>query len=347
MKLVFRWYGEADPVRLAYIRQIPNISGVATAEYDVKPGEAWKASSLSRLKNDCLLNGLQMEVIESIPVSENIKLGNEKRDHDIEIFKKNLRLCGEAGVKVVCYNFMPVFDWLRTDLHHVNPDGSESLAYSAADFAKVDPNNLRLPGWDESYAPKELQELLAAYQPISHLKLFENLEYFLQAAVPAAEESGIKLAIHPDDPPWDIFGLPRIVSGEEDLDRLLACVDSPSNGLALCSGSLGAGRNNDIAYLAGKYAKMNRLPYVHLRNILFTDDKGSFQEAGHCSCMGSLDMAKIVKALVDNGFDGYVRPDHGRNIFGENGKPGYGLYDRALGCAYLTGLFEAYTKMKK
>jgi len=165
--------------------------------------------------------------------------------------------------------------------------------------------------------------------------------------MPVCEKTGIDLGIHPDDPPWDVFNLPRIVSSEEDIDRLLEAVPSKHNGLTLCTGSLGAGRNNDIPKLAAKYAKAGRLPFVHLRNVCYQDEKGSFAESGHYSGNGSLDMAKIVKALVDNGFDGYVRPDHGRMIFGEKDKGGYGLYDRALGCAYINGLFEAIEKYGK
>jgi mannonate dehydratase len=347
MKLTFRWYGEKDSIPLDYIQQIPNIYSVVTSVYDVKPGEVWSLDSLKKLKADCDKHHLKMEVIESIPVSEDIKLGTEKRDQHIEAFKKNLELCAQVGVKCVCYNFMPVFDWLRTDMKHLNPDGSNSLSYSYKDFAKVDPHNLHLPGWDESYSQDELQKLLETYKGVTHMHLFENLVYFLKAIMPTCEKVGINMAIHPDDPPWDVFDLPRIVSSEDDIDRMFASVPSKNNGLTLCTGSLGAGRDNDIAEMAGKYAKEGRLYFLHMRNILYTDNQGSFVEAGHCSCEGSLDMAKIVKALVDNGFDGYVRPDHGRNIFGENGKPGYGLYDRALGCAYINGLFEGIEKYSK
>lgn len=344
MKLIFRWYGPSDSIPLQFIDQIPNCSGVCTACYDAKPGEVWKLSTLLEMKKMLNDNHLDMDVIESIPVSENIKLGNELAQHDIEVFKKNLEVCAQAGVKVVCYNFMPVFDWLRTDMHHKNEDGSESLSYSYDDFVKVDPHNLHLPGWDESYSQDELQNLLDIYQKMSHEQLFQNLIHFLQEIIPVCERVGINMAIHPDDPPWDVFHLPRIVSNEEDLDRMFAAVPSKANGLTLCTGSFGAGRCNNLPHMAGKYAKQGRIHFAHLRNVLYTDDKDSFVEAGHASCMGSLDMAKIVKELVVNGFDGYVRPDHGRNIFDEGGKPGYGLYDRALGCAYINGLFEAIEK---
>ena len=347
MKLTFRWYGEKDSIPLQYISQIPNISGVVTAVYDVPVGEVWTDEQLSKLKKLCADKNLGMEVIESIPVHEDIKMGCGRRDEYIENYCKNIETVARHGVKCVCYNFMPVFDWLRTDMYHKNSDGSTSLSYSYDDFVKVDPNNLHLPGWDESYSPDELQGLLNAYRKISHEQLFENLVYFLKKVIPVCERVGVNMAIHPDDPPWDVFGIPRIVSCEKDLDRMFEAVPSKNNGLTLCSGSFGASRKNNLVEMAAKYAKQGRVHFVHLRNVLWTDNHDSFCEVGHCSKRGSLDMAAIVKALVENGFDGYVRPDHGRNIFGENGKPGYGLYDRALGAAYINGLFEATEKNNK
>ncbi len=340
MKLSFRWYGFDDVITLEQIRQIPNMKSIVTAPYDVKPGEVWKESSLLALKEVAIKNGLTMEVIESIPVVEEIKYGSPDRDRYIANYAENIRLCAKVGVKVICYNFMPVFDWLRTDMHHKNPDGSNSLSYSYRDFAKVDPNKLHLPGWDESYSEGELQNLLGIYKDISHEQLFDNLIYFLNKIIPVCEEVGINMAIHPDDPPWDIFSLPRIISSEEDLDRLFSAIPSKRNGLTFCTGSLGASRKNDLVKMAAKYAKDGRIHFAHLRNILYTGKDGSFVEVGHNSFSGSLNMGAIVKALVDNGFNSYVRPDHGRNIWGEDEKPGYGLYDRALGATYINGLFE-------
>ncbi len=331
---------------MEYIRQIPNISGVVTAVYDVPAGGVWSEDSVAELKALAESRGLKAEVIESIPVHEDIKIGGGRRDEYIENYCKNIRMVAKYGVKCICYNFMPVFDWLRTDMKHVNADGSNSLAYSWDDFVKVDPNNLHLPGWDESYSPEQLQDLLKTYSKISHEQLFENLVYFLKRVIPVCEECGVVMAIHPDDPPWDVFGLPRIVSNENDLDRMFAAVPSKCNGLTLCTGSFGASKNNDIVKMAAKYAAQGRVHFLHMRNVLWTDDHDSFCETGHYSGGGSLDMAAIVKALVDNGFDGYVRPDHGRNIFGEDGKPGYGLFDRALGAAYINGLFEYAEKIK-
>ena len=249
MKLGFRWYGLNDSIPLEYIGQIPNMHTVVTALYDSKPGEKWDETKLKELKKYVEDHNLKMEVIESIPVPEGIKYGAENRDELIDNFIYNLRLVAKYGVKCVCYNFMPVFDWLRTTMHHVNKDGSDSLAYIYEDFLKVDPKHLHLPGWDESYTESELQELMNRYQHMTHEDLFNNIVYFLNKVIPVCEEVDVNLAIHPDDPPWDIFSLPRIISSEADLDRLFKAVPSKRNGLTLCTGSLGAGRDNDIVHL--------------------------------------------------------------------------------------------------
>ena len=345
MKMTFRWYGPNDSIPLSYIRQIPGMTGVVTAVYDVAPGHEWSNESIAAMRKMCADNGLEMAVIESVPVHEDIKLGRGKRDEYIEAYKTNIRRLAANGVKCICYNFMPVFDWVRTVLGHVNADGSVSLAYREEDILKLDPANLSLPGWDESYTKDELRSLLDAYSTVTHEQLFENYVYFLNKLVPVLEECDVNMAVHPDDPPWDLFGLPRIVSTEADLDRLFAAVPSKRNGLTFCTGSLGAGRP-DLVRLAAKYAKEGRIYFAHLRNIKYSGER-DFAETGHLSADGSLDMYGIVKALADNGFDGYVRPDHGRNVWGESGKPGYGLYDRAMGAAYLNGLFEAAEKQGK
>lgn len=340
MKLTFRWYGLRDSIPLRFIKQIPNMSGVVTSVYDVKAGELWPEASLAKLQEESLKAGLEMEVIESIPVVEDIKLGLPSKDHYIDIYAENIVRASKYGIKCVCYNFMPVFDWIRTDLTTTNPDGSKSLSYSTPELMKLDPKNLHLPGWDESYSPDELRSLLEKYKSVTHEQLLDNLAYFLNRLMPTLEKCDVNMAIHPDDPPWDVFKLPRIVSTEEDLDKLFSKVPSARNGLTLCIGSLGENPENDVVKMAGKYASQGRIHFAHLRNVRYLDDQGSFIEAGHMTKMGSLDMGKIVQALVDNGFTGYVRPDHGRSIWDEKGKPGYGLYDRALGCAYINGLFE-------
>ena len=341
MKMTFRWYGEKDSIPLSYIRQIPGMSGVVTAVYDVPVGEVWEMDKILRLKSLCDEKGLEMEVIESVPVHEDIKLGLPTRDRYIANYATTIRNLGKAGVKCICYNFMPVFDWLRTNLHTEAEDGSNALSYNHEELMGLDPHNLHLPGWDESYTSEELNSLLDAYSGMSHEQLFENLVYFLNGIMPACDETGINMAIHPDDPPWDMFGLPRIITGMDSYDKLFAAVPNTHNGITLCTGSLGAGRNNDMVAMASKLAA--RSYFVHLRQITHSGAL-DFCESGHLTSMGSLDMYGIVKALVEAGFDGYVRPDHGRNIWGEDGKPGYGLYDRALGATYLYGLFEAVEK---
>lgn len=341
MKLTFRWYGPKDCIPLSYIKQIPGMTGVVTAVYDVPVGEVWECDKIAALKAMCDKHGLEMEVIESVPVHEDIKLGKPTRDRLIANYAQNIRNLGKYGVKCICYNFMPVFDWFRTNLYYKHADGATSLSYSEADFNKLDKRNLRLPGWDESYTPEQLNGLLADYDGMTHEQLFGNLVYFLNGIMPACDETGINMAIHPDDPPWDIFGLPRIVGRESDYDKLFAAVPDKHNGITFCTGSLGAGRFNDLPKMAGKYA--SRIYFAHLRQLKFVNDT-DFYENGHQTADGNVDIYSIVKALVKGGFDGYLRPDHGRNIWGEDAKPGYGLYDRALGAAYLSGVFEAVTK---
>ena len=344
MKMTFRWYGEEDGIPLQYIKQIPNMSGVVTAVYDTPVGKVWPIEKIMRLKALCAEARLDMEVIESVPVHEDIKLGKPTRDKLIANYAATIRNLSKAGVKCICYNFMPVFDWLRTDLRTKARDGSNSLSYCHETLLKLNPKNLRLPGWDESYSPNELNALISAYAGVNHKKLLENLVYFLNGIMPACDETGINMAIHPDDPPWDMLGLPRIITSAGSYDDLIAAVPNKHNGFTFCTGSLGAGRFNNLPEMAKKYA--NRIYFAHIRQLKYNGDT-DFTEAGHLTDAGNLDIYAIVRALVKAGFDGYVRPDHGRNIWGEDGKPGYGLYDRALGAAYLNGLFEAVEKTLK
>ena len=338
MKMTMRWYGATDSIPLAYMKQIPGVTGVVSAVYDVPVGEVWseeKIEKLIKLAND---GGLELEVIESVPVHEDIKLGKPNRDELIEHYAQTLRNLAKHGIKVVCYNFMPVLDWLRTDLKYKNADGSTCLAYHHDTLMKLDPKNLHLPGWDESYTPEQLSKLIDQYKDVQRDKLFDNLIYFLNKIMPVCDETGINMAIHPSDPPWDMFGLPRIITGEADYERLIKAVPNKHCGFAFCTGSLGAGRGNNLPLMAEKYAK--RIFFAHIRQLRYENEL-DFYEAGHLTCFGNLDIYGIVRGLVKGGFDGYVRPDHGRDIWGEVGKPGYGLYDRALGATYLYGLFEA------
>jgi len=344
MKMSFRWYGDSDPVSLAYIRQIPGMHGIVSAIYDVPVGDVWPLERIQKLKAKVEAHSLALEVIESVPVHEDIKLGKPGRDGLIANYQQTIRNLGACGIKVICYNFMPVLDWVRTSLSKTLPDGSTTLVFDVEEVANFDiSQGLNLPGWDASYTAESLKSVLDDYAGVDAEKLFQNLAYFLKAIVPVAEEAGVRMAIHPDDPPRSIFGLPRIVKDRDDLARILSIVDSPANGLTLCSGSLGAGPQNNVEALVREFGGRGRIHFAHLRNVKL-DAAGNFEETAHKSDCGSLDMAAIVKAYHDVGFEGYARPDHGRMIWGETGKPGYGLYDRALGAVYLNGLWEAIDK---
>lgn len=346
MKMTFRWYGEDDCVTLEKISQIPKMSGIVSAVYDVKPGCVWSMESINKIKMLAAQHGLEFEVVESVPVCEDIKLGTDKAGKLIENYCENIRRLGKAGVKCICYNFMPVFDWLRSELEHKNADGSNSLAYDDKIVKQMDPvsGELSLPGWDVSYTKGELENLINEYKKIGESGLWENFEVFLKAVIPVAEEAGVNMAIHPDDPPWSMFGLPRIITNKENITRMFDIVPSRANGLTFCTGSLGANPENDLTDMAKTFVE--RIHFVHLRNIKHTGER-CFHEVAHPSDCGSIDMYSIAKTLVENGFDGYVRPDHGRMIWNETGRYGYGLFDRALGATYLTGLFEALERGAK
>lgn len=348
MKLSFRWYGLDDKVTLEYIKQIPNMDSIVTAVYDVPVGGVWSNESITSLKQEVESKGLNFDVIESVPVHEDIKLGLATRQEYIDNYKENIKRLGAAGVKVICYNFMPVFDWTRTQLDKELDDKSTALVYYTEQVEKMDPltGEFSLPGWDSSYKKEELQELFDKYAAITKEDLWSNLQYFLEEIIPVAETSGIKMAIHPDDPPFDIFGLPRIITCEENIDRFLKLVDSEANGLTICTGSLGCAKTNDMVKMVDKYAAMGRIHFIHVRNVKILDN-GSFEESAHFSSCGSLDIVEILKVLHKNNFDGYLRPDHGRMIWGETGRAGYGLYDRALGASYMTGIWETLEKLNK
>jgi len=347
MKMTFRWYGDDDPVTLDEIRQIPGMKGIVSAIYDIPVGEVWPLEKIELLKGKIEEKGLELSVIESVPVHEDIKLGLDTRDKYIKNYQDTIRNLGKAGIGVVCYNFMPVFDWTRSELDYQLDDGSNALIYREETVQKMDPlsGELELPGWDTSYTKEGLRQLMEMYHELAEEDLWENLEYFLVKVIPVAEEAEIKMAIHPDDPPWPIFGLPRIITNKDHLERFINLVDSPSNGLALCTGSLGVNPDNDIPEIVRHFAGKGRIHFAHMRNIKITGNK-SFEESAHLSAAGSLDMFDITKAYFEAGFDGPMRPDHGRMIWGETGRPGYGLYDRALGATYLNGIWEALEKSK-
>jgi len=348
MKLSFRWYGNDDPVKLSYIRQIPRMNSIVTAIYDVPVGEKWSMESIMQLKELVEKSGLKFDVIESVPVHEDIKLGLPTRDKYLENYKENIRRLSKVGVKCICYNFMPVFDWTRTQLDKVLDDGSTALVYYKGQLEKMDPLNgeLSLPGWDASYTKDQLADIFEKYSKVDEEVLWSNLEYFLKEIIPVAQQCDVKMAIHPDDPPWSIFGLPRIITNEKNIDRFLKLVDSEYNGLTFCTGSLGSGSFNDIVKMVDKYSAQGRIHFMHVRNIKLLED-GGFEESAHYSPCGSLDIVEIMKVLHKNKFDGYLRPDHGRMIWGETGRAGYGLYDRALGAMYITGIWETLEKTNK
>lgn len=356
MEMTFRWYGKnEDKVTLEQIRQIPGMKGIVGTLFDIPAGEVWPKDRIKALKDEVEASGLTLKVIESVNIHDDIKIGLPSRDQYIENYKTTIRNLAEYGIEVICYNFMPIFDWIKTDLDYILPDGSSTMAFEEAGIQK-DPEQIikevqessggyTLPGWE----PKRLahvKHLFEAYKDVDDKKLRENLAYFLKAIIPTCEEVGIKMAIHPDDPPYSIFGLPRIVKNREDLDWICNVVDSPSNGITLCTGSISEEPTNDVYAILAEFTKRNRIPFAHVRNIKYIQGR-DFYEAPHLSSDGSLDMHKILRALYDNGFDGYIRPDHGRMIWGETGRPGYGLYDRALGAMYLTGMWEAIEKENK
>jgi mannonate dehydratase len=343
MHMTFRWFGRDDPIPLAHIRHIPGVSGVVSALYDVPVGAAWSQERLERLKAEIEAAGLTFAVVESIPVHEDIKLGRPGRDRLIASYCDSVRAMGALRIPVLCYNFMPVFDWLRTDLAQPLADGSTALAYDDLALAAVDLSRGTgdLPGWATAYGPDELQRLLAAYRDVDAERLWDNLAYFLERVVPAAEEAGVRMAIHPDDPPWPIFGLPRIICRQADLERLVALVDSAANGVTFCTGSLGADPENDLPAMVRRLG--GRIHFAHCRNVRVTGER-RFHETAHPSACGGVDLYAVLRALRDIGFTGPMRPDHGRMIWGERGRPGYGLYDRALGAMYLQGLWEGLTR---
>jgi mannonate dehydratase len=339
--MTFRWFGPTDPIPLAYIRQIPGVTGVVSALYDTPVGDPWPRASLERLAEQVGAAGLSLAVVESIPVHEDIKLGRPTRERLADAWCESLRHVAAIGVPVVCYNFMPVFDWMRSNLALRLPDGSTALAFDDDELARVDLSygTRHLPGWAAAYDAAELGALVDAYRRVSTDQLWENLAFFLERVVPVAASVGVRLAIHPDDPPWSIFGLPRIVTTGAALERITKLVPDPANGVTVCTGSLGADPTNDLPAIIRDLGRAGRIHFMHCRNVKRTGEH-RFHESPHPSAFGSIDMLDVMRALRDVGYTGPMRPDHGRMIWGETGRPGYGLYDRALGAMYLQGLWE-------
>ena len=356
MEMTLRWYGSAhDTVTLQQIRQIPGVTGVITTLYDTTPGDVWTQEAIHALKEEVEAAGLHIAGIESVNVSDAIKAGTDERDEHIANYIKTLENLGKEDIHLVCYNFMPVFDLTRTELARQKADGSTVLAYNQTTIDMIDPDDFAasiermahgtvLPGWE----PERMvlvTSLFELYRDINEDQLFDNLVYFLKAIMPVCNKYDIRMAIHPDDPAWSVFSLPRIITSEEGILRLMKAVDNIHNGVTFCSGSYGTKRDNDLVHMI--YALKGRIHFAHVRNLKFNDvspEHYDFEEAAHLSSEGDFDLYAIMKALYDTGFTGPIRPDHGRMIWGEEAMPGYGLYDRALGAAYLNGLWEAITK---
>jgi len=359
MKMTFRWFGEnQDPISLEYIRQIPGMSGVVTSLLTIPAGEAWPLEELQAMKKKVTEAGLEVEVIESVNIHEDIKLGAPTRDQKIENYITTMERLQQIGIKCICYNMMPVLDWARSHLYYNLPDSSNTMRYQAdfinnvtveelaARYAK-ESDAYEMPGW-EPERMKTIRATLEAYDGMTTDTFYANMKYFLDAIIPHAEKLGIYMAVHPDDPPQPIFGLPKLIISRDNIRRYLDLYPSKHNGLTLCTGSLGAKKGNDIPAMIREFGGEGRIHFAHVRNLRF-ENETDFYESAHLTSYGSLDMYAIMKAFHDIGYTGWIRPDHGRMIWEETtrkGRPGYGLYDRAIGSNYLHGLWEAITRMK-
>ncbi len=355
MEMTMRWYGSKfDTVTLKQIRQIRYVTGIITTLYYKQPGEVWSQEEIHALKEEVEASGLHISGIESVNIHDDIKTGKGNRDLYIENYIKTLENLGKEDIHMVCYNFMPVFDWTRTELARKRADGSTVLAYTqkAVDelvpekmFESIssDMNGTVMPGW-EPERMEHVRELFEMYSDIDEEKLFENLKYFLEKIMPVCNKYDIKMAIHPDDPAWSVFGLPRIITNMENIHRMMDMVDDVHNGVTFCSGSYGTNLKNDLPAMIRSLK--GRIHFAHVRNLKFNSAE-DFEEAAHLSEDGTFDMYEIVRALHDIGFTGPIRPDHGRMIWDEVAMPGYGLYDRALGAAYICGLWEAIEKSER
>ncbi|MBQ3889813.1 MAG: mannonate dehydratase [Lachnospiraceae bacterium] len=355
MQMTLRWFGsKQDSVTLEQIRQVPGVKAVITTLYDTVPGEAWELEDIRALKREVEAAGLKIAGIESVNIHDAIKVGTPDRDKYIDNYITTLERLGQEDIHMVCYNFMPVFDWTRSELARKRPDGSTVLAYNQAAIDAIKPeemfdsiagdsNGHVMPGWEPERMAK-VKELFEMYKDVDDEKLFANLKYFLERIMPVCDKYDINMAIHPDDPAWSVFGLPRIIINKENILRMMKMVDNKHNGVTFCSGSYGTNLQNNLPEMIR--ALKGRIHFAHVRNLKFNSPT-DFEESAHLSSDGTFDMYEIMKALYDIGFDGPIRPDHGRMIWGEVAMPGYGLYDRALGATYLNGLWEAIEKSNK
>ena len=354
MKMGWRWYGlNNDDITLDHIRQIPGVTSIVWSLHDKVAGEKWEFERIKEVTDYIKSKGFDAEVVESVNIHDDIKIGKPTRDKYIDIYIDTIRKLAKVGVKVICYNFMPVFDWTRTDLYKSLPDGSNALFYEKKLVENITPEEMTervlngfggktMPGWEPERLAK-LSELFREYKDITEDKLLENFKYFMEKIIPVCEEVDIKMAIHSDDPPWPIFGLPRIVRSADHIRKLLSTVDSPYNGLTLCTGSLGSSLDNNIPEMIREFK--DRIHFTHIRNVKIFEN-GDFIETSHRDCEGNVDLVEVLKAYHEIEFEGYIRPDHGRHLWGEEKhcRPGYGLYDRALGVMYILGIWDSLNK---
>ena len=389
MEKTWRWFGKKDKITLPMLRQI-GVEGIVTALHDVPNGEIWTVEAINDLKSYIESYGLRWSVVESLPVCEAIKYAGAEREQLIENYKISLANLGKCGIKTVCYNFMPVIDWIRTDLQHPWPDGTSSLYYDHIRFAYFDIRILERKGAEKDYTEEELQKvaeldkviteeekdalidtiivktqgfvngnikegdknpvaifkrLLALYKDIDRDALRENMRYFLSAIMPVCEEYGVNMCVHPDDPPFQVLGLPRIVTNENDIEWFLNAVDNPHNGLTFCAGSLSAGEHNDTRELAKKFAK--RTHFVHLRSTAAMQG-GNFIESSHLTGRGHL--IDLIRIFENENPGLPMRVDHGRMMLGDEDKgynPGYSFHGRMLALAQVEGMMAVVDDEKE
>ena len=389
MEKTWRWFGKKDKITLPMLRQI-GVEGIVTALHDVPNGEIWTVEAINDLKSYIESYGLRWSVVESLPVCEAIKYAGAEREQLIENYKVSLANLGKCGIKTVCYNFMPVIDWIRTDLQHPWPDGTSSLYYDRIRFAYFDIRILEREGAEKDYTEEELQKvaeldkviteaekdalidtiivktqgfvngnikegdknpvsifkrLLALYKDIDRDALRENMRYFLSAIMPVCEEYGVNMCVHPDDPPFQVLGLPRIVTNENDIEWFLNAVNNPHNGLTFCAGSLSAGEHNDTRELAKKFAK--RTHFVHLRSTAAMPG-GNFIESSHLTGRGHL--IDLIRIFENENPGLPMRVDHGRMMLGDEDKgynPGYSFHGRMLALAQVEGMMAVVDDEKQ
>lgn len=386
MEKTWRWFGRKDPITLDMLRQI-GVEGIVTALHNIPLGEVWPREEIRSLRQEIERHGMRWSVVESLPVTETIKYAGKDRDEQIEIYKQSMRNLAAEGVKTICYNFMPILDWARTDLEYPNPDGTSNLYFNRAEFAYFDIHILKRENaekdWTESdlarveelkskmtpegekrlieniiiktqgfvsgnfsesdYAPVEkFRSMLKLYEGIDKNQLRENMKYFLEAIMPVCEETDIKMCVHPDDPPMSVFGLPRIVTCEEDIEWFLNAVPNWHNGLTFCAGSLSAGAHNDVVKLAEKFA--DRTHFAHIR-ICCVEPNGNFKESSHLDPR----LIRIVRTFEDKNPSIPMRVDHAPLMLGDEKmgyNPGYSFHGRMLALGMVSGIMATINTLK-